>query len=128
VGFISTLAAARPVLHHYMVQNREIPKEFVARFPDFLPHGGKMAASADKGKLAGASHCQMRHPVFEQIRHRGSAQLIKSTHILPDAVQNKVMNVYQLHILSENIRHLNGNYAVKHLPFLSACAIMKTMR
>jgi len=30
VGFISTLAAARPVLHHYMVQNREIPQNGVS--------------------------------------------------------------------------------------------------
>ncbi|MBE6931680.1 MAG: hypothetical protein E7463_15535, partial [Ruminococcaceae bacterium] len=37
VGFIPTFAAAHPVLHHAMVQNREIPQEFVARFPDFLP-------------------------------------------------------------------------------------------
>jgi len=29
MGFISTLAAARPVLHHYMEQNREIPQEIV---------------------------------------------------------------------------------------------------
>jgi len=50
VGFISTLAAARPVLHHYMVQNREIPKEFVARFPDFLPLGGKNGRLCGQGE------------------------------------------------------------------------------
>jgi len=50
VGFISTLATARPVWHHYMVPNREIPKEFVARFPDFLPLGGKNGRLCGQGE------------------------------------------------------------------------------
>ena len=50
VGFISTLATARPVWHHYMVPNREIPQEFVARFPDFLPLGGKNGRLCGQGE------------------------------------------------------------------------------
>ena len=51
VGFIPTFAAARPVQHHAMVLNREIPQEFVARFPDFLPHGGKNGRLSGQGEV-----------------------------------------------------------------------------
>jgi len=50
-----------------MLQNMVIPKEFAAKFPVFLPLGAKMAASADKGKLAGVSHSQMRHPASKKV-------------------------------------------------------------
>ena len=35
----------------------EIPQEFAARFPDFLPGTGNMASSEDKGKRAEVLHC-----------------------------------------------------------------------
>jgi hypothetical protein len=61
--FILTLIS-RVLFAVNSVQNMGFPKEFAAKFPVFLPLGAKMAASADKGKLAGVSHSQMRHPVI----------------------------------------------------------------